>query len=178
MKNFTDILNRLKTELSVTMDKDVAEFLGMSKTAFAERKRRGVFPEEALRLADLNHPNLKLNIEYILTGYEDIHQKIKMLDQNSIPIKEDEIDPEEIIHHVSGVSITPPNANTYVLLNTEETLLLMWFRRSDSKSKKMILDVSKMSCDLSMANMRLNEYTEKERLKYTEKTKKKGEKSK
>ncbi|MBP4133555.1 helix-turn-helix domain-containing protein [Gallibacterium anatis] len=176
MKTFTDILNRLKTELSVTMDKDIAEFLGMTKSAFAERKRRDVFPEEALRLADLKHPDLKLNIEYILTGDEDIHQKIQKLDRYSTPIKEDEIDPDEIIHHISGVSITPPNANTYVLLNTEETLLLMWFRRSDSKSKKMILDVSKMSCDLSMATMRLNEYTEKERLKYTEETNKKKKK--
>lgn len=175
MKNFTDIVNRLKTELSMTMDKEVAEFLGMSKSAFAERKRRNVFPEEALRLADLKHPDLKLDLEYILTGQDDIHQKIKELDQRSWlkSINEDEIAPEDIAHHVSGVSITPPNANTYVLLNTEETLLLMWFRRSDSKSKKMILDVSKMSCDLSMATMKLNEYTEKERLKYTEKTKRK-----
>lgn len=31
MKNFTDIANRLKTELSLTMDKEVAELLKMSK---------------------------------------------------------------------------------------------------------------------------------------------------
>ncbi|EGP03285.1 helix-turn-helix domain-containing protein [Pasteurella multocida] len=173
MKNFTDIANRLKTELSITMDKDVAEFLGMTKSAFAERKRRDVFPEEALRMADLRHPELKLNLEYILTGKSDIHQRIKELNQRSSlkPINEDEIDPEDIPNYVSGVSITPPDANTYVFLNTEETLLLMWFRRSDSKSKKMILDVAKMSCDLSMATMKLNEYTENERLKYTEKNK-------
>ncbi|MFQ1022754.1 helix-turn-helix domain-containing protein [Avibacterium paragallinarum] len=176
MKTFTDILNRLKTELSVTMDKDIAEFLGMTKSAFAERKRRDVFPEEALRLADLRRPDLKLNVEYILTGDVDIHQKIKELDQKIPHIKEDEIDPENIPHHVSGISITPPNANTYVLLNTEETLLLMWFRRSDSRNKKMILDVAKTSGDLSIATMRLNEYIEKDRLNYTEKATRKKKK--
>lgn len=71
MKSFTDKLNRLKTALSLTMDKDVAKFLGFTKSAFAERKRRGVFPEEALRLADLANPELKLDIDYILKGDRD-----------------------------------------------------------------------------------------------------------
>ena len=37
MKNFIDITNRLKTELSISMDKDIAELLGISKFSFAEK---------------------------------------------------------------------------------------------------------------------------------------------
>ena len=159
MKNFTDQLNRLKTELSLTMDKDVAQFLGLSKSAFAERKRRGVFPEEALRLADLANPHLKLNVEYIMTGKkEDIHSFLDKLAKDPM-----HIDPEDYM--TEEVFITPKNADTSVLLNFEETLLLRNYRRSSSKEKKAIFDMAQMCCDLSIARMRINEYTEKERLK-------------
>jgi bacteriophage CI repressor helix-turn-helix domain len=158
MKNFTDQLNRLKTELSLTMDKDVAQFLGLSKSAFAERKRRGVFPEEALRLADLANPHLKLNVEYILTGKkEDTHSFLNKISKNAIETSDDYLTEE--------VFITPQNADTNVLLNFEETLLLSNYRRSSSKEKKAIFDMAKMCCDLSIARMRLNEYIEKDQLK-------------
>ncbi|WP_150538949.1 helix-turn-helix domain-containing protein [Actinobacillus vicugnae] len=159
MKNFTDCLNRLKTELSLTMDKDIAAFLGLSKSAFAERKRRGVFPEEALRLADLSNPHLKLDVEYILTGKKgNIHSFLAKHSNEVI-----ETAPEDVM--TAEVFITPKDADTNVLLNFEETLLLSNYRRSDSKGKKAIFDMAQMSCDLSIARMRLNEYTEKELLR-------------
>lgn len=159
MKNFTDKLNRLKTELSLTMDKDVASFLGLTKSAFAERKRRGVFPEEALRLADLANPHLKLNIEYILTGKkDDIHSFLSKHSKEKTKLNSEDYFAEEVF-------ITPENADTTVLLNFEEVLLLSNYRRSDSKGKKAIFDMAQMSCELSIARMRLNEYTEKDQLK-------------
>ena len=81
MKNFTDIVNRLKTALSVSMDKDVAEYLNLTKSAFAERKRRGVFPEDALRLLELRHPELKLDVDYILTGNSDTASEKEILEK-------------------------------------------------------------------------------------------------
>lgn len=164
MKNFTNIVNRLKTELSISMDKDVAEFLGMSKSAFAERKRRGVFPEEALRLADLGHPELKLDVEYILSGQRNATREF--LVQNSKRIISSHLSEDDF--NIEEVFITPKDAESYVLLNLEEILMLSWYRRSDSKGKSLIFDTAKMSCDLSIANMRLNEHTEKRLLSDTE----------
>lgn len=157
MKNFTNILNRLKTELSLTMDKDVAEFLGLTKSAFAERKRRNVFPEEALRLADLANPHKKLDVEYILTGKKD--PLSEFLARNSKQVIQDGVDLEEC--ETEEIFITPLDADTNVLLNFEETLLISNYRRSSTKEKKMIFDLAQTTCDLSIARMRLNEYKEK-----------------
>lgn len=161
MNDFTDKLNRLKTELSLTMDKDVAKFLGLTKSAFAERKRRGVFPEESLRLADLANPHLKLDVNYILTGKKEelspIHKFFAEKSQTSI-----DLDPED--YSTEEVFITPRNAESKVLLTFEETILLNYYRRSDTKGKRVIFDVAQATCDLSIARMRLNEFTEKKNL--------------
>ncbi len=66
MENFSEVLERLKHELRVSKDQEVADFLGMSKTAFAERKRRGVFPEEKLLAVAAGHPNV--DVGYVLRG--------------------------------------------------------------------------------------------------------------
>lgn len=64
--NFDQILLRLKQQLGVTTDKEVAGALGLSKTAFAERKRRGVFPVEAV--AVLAGRNSNIDVDYVLNG--------------------------------------------------------------------------------------------------------------
>lgn len=157
MNNFTDIVNRLKTELSLTMDKDIAEFLGMTKTAFAERKRRGVFPKEALKLADMQHPEYRLDLDYILTGERDSLRNF--LNNQTKWAIDHPTDPED--YSIQEVVITPKDADTYVLLNEEERMLLSFFRRSGTKGRNIIFDTAKMACDLSIASMRLDEYTEK-----------------
>ncbi|WP_233141073.1 helix-turn-helix domain-containing protein [Aggregatibacter actinomycetemcomitans] len=168
MKNFTDIVNRLKTELSVSMDKDIAEFLGMSKSAFAERKRRGVFPKEALMLADLKHSELKLNVEYILTGRKG-DELSQLLTSTSKKRIDHPLDPEDI--SIEEQPITPKDADAYVLVNMEEKILLNWYRRSDTKGKKLILDIAKMSPEMLLTQMRLVEYTEKKLFNNTERGK-------
>ncbi|MGI0658052.1 helix-turn-helix domain-containing protein [Pseudomonas aeruginosa] len=66
MGNFSEVLDRLKHELRVSKDQEVADFLGMSKTAFAERKRREVFPEEKLLAVAPEHPGV--DVGYVLRG--------------------------------------------------------------------------------------------------------------
>lgn len=68
MNFFSDALNRLKHELRVSKDGEVAEALGMTKTAFSERKRRGAFPEKELKALADQRPNLKVDVLYVLTG--------------------------------------------------------------------------------------------------------------
>ncbi|MBF0751504.1 MULTISPECIES: helix-turn-helix domain-containing protein [Pasteurellaceae] len=172
MKNFTDVVNRLKTELSVTMDKDVAEFLGMSKSAFAERKRRGVFPEEALRLSELKHPDLKLDINYILFGVRDPN---KVQHEELVnAIKTTEIDMDEYPIKISPSLIKPSDAVSPVLLTMDEIDLLANFRRSDNQGKQLISKTAKMCCDYFITKMRLAEYTEKEQLDYIKQKSKKS----
>lgn len=66
--NFDRILLRLKEALGTPTDKETAELLGMSKSALAERKRRDAFPEDKLLALKAKHPELGLDITYILTG--------------------------------------------------------------------------------------------------------------
>lgn len=68
MQSFKNSLERLKHELRVSKDSEVAARLGMSKTAFSDRKKRESFPErEVVRLSAQN-PELDLDVTYVLTG--------------------------------------------------------------------------------------------------------------
>lgn len=54
--------------MRVSKDGEVAAALGLSKTAFAERKRRQSFPDKELRSLADTRPDLKLDVDYVLTG--------------------------------------------------------------------------------------------------------------
>lgn len=68
MDFFSDSLLRLKHYLRVSKDQEVANALGLSKTAFSERKKRNSFPEKELRALAQQRPELGIDVEYVLTG--------------------------------------------------------------------------------------------------------------
>jgi hypothetical protein len=68
MNFFPDQLARLKHALRVSKDGEVAAALGLGKTAFSERKRRGSFPEDELRELARKQPDLRIDVNYVLTG--------------------------------------------------------------------------------------------------------------
>lgn len=68
MDVFSDSLARLKHLLRVSKDGEVAAALGFSKTAFSERKKRRSFPTEELRALAKSHPELGIDVDYVLTG--------------------------------------------------------------------------------------------------------------
>lgn len=68
MNFFDEASLRLKQQLKVTEDKQVAEALGMTGNAWTMRKRRGSFPEKELRALAQQRPELGLDVEYVLTG--------------------------------------------------------------------------------------------------------------
>ena len=79
MDSFKEKLLRLKNELKIATDKEVAAALGMKPTAFAERKKTNSFPDK--QLFDLARQKPDLDIEYILLGhrretYEAIEQEM------------------------------------------------------------------------------------------------------
>lgn len=68
MSFFAHALLRLKEQLGVQSDKEVAALLEMSPTAFADRKKRDAFPEDKLFAYAAKHPQQKLDVAYVLTG--------------------------------------------------------------------------------------------------------------
>lgn len=65
---FEPVLLRLKEQLSVSTDKEVAALLGLGEKAFNARKKRGAFPEDKLLALVAKRPDLNLDVAYILTG--------------------------------------------------------------------------------------------------------------
>ena len=61
-------LLRLKEQLGVSTDKEVAAVLGLGEKAFNARKKRGAFPEDKLLALTTKRPELGLDVAYILTG--------------------------------------------------------------------------------------------------------------
>lgn len=60
---------RLKQQLGVTQDKEVAEALGLSPRAWAGRKKSGRWPEKEFLALAARRPDLGLDLDYILTGH-------------------------------------------------------------------------------------------------------------
>ena len=143
MKKFIEITNRLKFELNLSTDKEIAELLGLSKSAFAERKKRNSFPEKELLLLAGQEG---LDAEYILTGYSEEHNKkmteqMEFLHKFTTSIKR-QTPPEE-----SNMEIfpEPDDANFIIKLNSEELRLLRYFRQANIEYKNTILSVAKMA---------------------------------
>lgn len=65
---FLSILLRLKVQLVLLHDSEIAKALGMAATAFHDRKERESFPIKNLWALSAQRPDLKLDVGYILTG--------------------------------------------------------------------------------------------------------------
>lgn len=113
---FDDFLYRARQELDFKKEKDFADFLGMSPAAFSARKKRGVSMEMELRAALSRHPEMVVDVDYILTGRKTISKKTTNVDV--------------------GADST--------LLPLEQELL-MYFRGVSSERKEMLLAMAKLS---------------------------------
>lgn len=82
MNFFKEATLRLKQQLKVTEDKQVAELLGMSPRAWAGRKRRDSFPEKELYALAAKRPELGLDVHYVLTGLpEEAQNRLNVMQQ-------------------------------------------------------------------------------------------------
>lgn len=68
MNFFEEAVLRLKQQLKVSEDKQVAEALGLNGKAFTARKRRDSFPTKELQLLAAQRPELGLDVDWIVTG--------------------------------------------------------------------------------------------------------------
>lgn len=166
MENFIDISNRLKTVLSITMDKELAELLGISKYSFAERKKRNSFPVKELEALAGKRPDLNLDVEYILTGYSLAKEQRELEFYEMMKnVRKEQEKKLNLLKNDETFDIelppTPSNANTKILLNNDEMMLISCYRKSSDENKKKIFDIAKMAKALWLAELKLSELKEK-----------------
>lgn len=68
MDSFDAALLRLKQQLKVTEDKEVAEHLGLSASALNMRKKRGNFPTKEVFALAARCPELGIDPDWVVTG--------------------------------------------------------------------------------------------------------------
>lgn len=68
MNFFDEASLRLKQALKVTADKDAAEAIGLSPSAWKQRKTRGVFPMKEVYALAAQRPELQLDADWVITG--------------------------------------------------------------------------------------------------------------
>jgi transcriptional regulator with XRE-family HTH domain len=68
MNFFEEATLRLKQQLGVSQDKDVAQMLGLSPQAWAGRKKRGLWPEKEFLALMAKRPDLGLDFDYVTLG--------------------------------------------------------------------------------------------------------------
>lgn len=99
MDFFSYPLTRLKHALRVSKDQEVAEALGLSKTAFSERKKRGAFPDENLRVLAAKRPELGIDVDYVLTGIR--HNKDEAMQRLKLQLQ---VEDDEQVAELLGLS--------------------------------------------------------------------------
>ena len=65
---FEEAALRLKQQLGVTQDRDVAGALNMTPRAWAGRKKNNSFPDADLYALAAKRPELSIDVNYVLTG--------------------------------------------------------------------------------------------------------------
>ncbi|MCP5016073.1 MAG: bacteriophage CI repressor [Ketobacter sp.] len=133
MKIFDEQLLRLKTVLRVTSDKEVAALLGMSKAAFSDRKKRGAFPVDKVKALATDRPDLKINVQYIVSGGNpELARRLSaMRAASDVAQKVQEVDvryeiQEAVFEELVG-ALSPP-----------EQKLIGWYRSADDKGRRAI----------------------------------------
>lgn len=162
MKNFIDVINRLKISLSVTTNREIAEYLGLTQSAFSERKKRNSFPEKELKALANDRPDLNLDVDYILTGSSEAKETVENNFWDAVMKGYSQDNHRSRLNDESdGFDVelppTPRDASSKVLLNAEEMMLVSCYRKSSEDNKQKILDVAKMARDLWLVKLQLEE---------------------
>jgi hypothetical protein len=76
---------RLKQQLGVTQDKQVAALLNLTDATWKMRKKRGQFPETEIYALAAKRPNLCLDLDYILTGQTEEQKAMLVATPEELP---------------------------------------------------------------------------------------------
>ena len=143
MKIFEAQLLRLKQATNVLEEKDIADLLGMHKSAFSARKKRDVFPEEKLWALAHKRPDLNIDVLAVLTGISsEGHAKIAALNRAAELLPPDVSDYKKIKAHKAKTIKAMEESGKQ---NPRESQLLARFRASDESGKKLIEGTAKLA---------------------------------
>jgi hypothetical protein len=142
MKIFEEKLLRLKQEVKLTEDQEVAALLGLSKAAFADRKKRDAFPDEKLWALAQKRPDLKIDVLAVLTGISSKgHAQIALDEQASKLLPDDANDLPSIKKSKAQIKSTMGFRSE----TAREALLLESFRQANDQGKSLIEATAKMA---------------------------------
>ncbi|QBH95753.1 transcriptional regulator [Limnobaculum zhutongyuii] len=102
-QSFSCRLLRLKEQLGIQHDKDIAVLLGLGVTAFSGRKERGSFPVNHLLALAAKRPDLHIDFTYVLNGEPPISSEIS---SKNIDINKLSADELELLNIFSQLSLT------------------------------------------------------------------------
>lgn len=134
MNLFSESLDRLKFQLRVSKDQEVAAALGMSKTAFSERKKRGSFPER--EVLELCKSRPELDSHFILTGITRV--AIAKLDAKAARISDD------IAEGASYAAAVSKERKASVVEQRRADALMQMFYRADEPLKRAMEQASSL----------------------------------
>lgn len=84
MIEFEQALLRLKSQVGIATDKEMAELLGLGEKALNARKRRGSFPTDKLRALAQQRPDLNIDVEHVLYGAAFHEKRIRAVADASV----------------------------------------------------------------------------------------------
>lgn len=146
MKIFEEKLLRLKQEVKLSEDQEVAALLGLSKAAFADRKKRDAFPDEKLWALAQKRPDLKVDVLAVLTGISSKgHAKIALEEQASKLLPHGAND----LASIKKSKVKIKAAMSSKAESEREVLLLESFRQANDQGKNLIEATAKMAAGSS-----------------------------
>ena len=147
MDFFSEALVRLKHQLRVSKDGEVAAALGLSKTAFSERKKRGSFPEAELRTLAREKPELGLDPDLVLFGVDDEVRRARENWRQAQGLVRDKLRNDiaadaALAPGDQAVALEVKEPPSALQLSYDELALLQHWRRCDAAAKVLLLQLA------------------------------------
>lgn len=125
MDLFEKMTMRLKQQLGIKADKEVAGLLGISPTAWIGRKKRGSFPDTELLALMTKRPDLNIDFDYVTTG----------IASSVFGVLAEEAKPEHFRNPAKAGALTG-------LISVEEQNILRAYRTANDNGKRALIAVA------------------------------------
>lgn len=145
MDFFSESLGRLKHFLRVSKDGEVADALGLKKTAFSERKKRGSFPEKELRALAQQRPDLGIDVDYVLTGKT---QRERAAGQ-AASVAASGIEALRELQYLQQGGLREAAPAAFPLLNEREAALLASYRACTDEERNALVHMARVMANRS-----------------------------
>lgn len=139
MNTFQEITLRLKQQLGMETDEGVGNLLGLTKSAFSERKKRGSFPRDKLFTLAGKRPDLLIDVNYVLgeppVAMPAIERQNALQDPKNLTTTESWLLAVQVLRVVNGLSVQQAesvlkDAAALMKCNTRHDVSSAWFQQA------------------------------------------------